>query len=182
MEQIRYERLNAHNFNVNSLDGFIRHQTVREVWRETDGIWRLVPNAFEESWSQEQCRQVAADVAEHMQTDQSAFGAFAGDAVVGFVTVAHRLFGKTARYAQLVCFLVSEPYRRQGIGRKLFALAAEEMQRLGADKLYISAHSSRESQSAYRALGCTPAQEINETLASEEPFDVQLEYSRKESR
>lgn len=182
MGPIRYERLNSHNFTARSLDDFVRHQAVREVWREIDGVWRLVPNSFEEGWSREQCRQAAAEVAAHMESDQSAFGAFAGETVVGFATVSHRLFGETARYAQLVCFQVSEPYRRQGIGRTLFALAEEEMQRLGAEKLYISAHSSKESQAAYRALGCTPAREINETLAAEEPFDVQLEYSGKEER
>ncbi len=47
---------------------------------------------------------------------------------------------------------------------------------MGADKLYISAHSSKESQAAYRALGCSFAEEINEKLAAAEPFDVQLEY------
>lgn len=31
---IRYERLNHENFNSRSLDGFIRRQTVREVWRK----------------------------------------------------------------------------------------------------------------------------------------------------
>ena len=46
----------------------------------------------------------------------------------------------------------------------------------GADKLYISAHSSKESQAAYRALGCTPAEEVNEGLAAAEPYDVQMEY------
>jgi hypothetical protein len=46
----------------------------------------------------------------------------------------------------------------------------------GAEKLYISAHSSKESQAAYRALGCTPAEEVNEGLAAAEPFDVQMEY------
>ena len=55
-------------------------------------------------------------------------------------------------------------------------MACEEARRLGADKLYISAHSSKESQAAYRALGCSFAEEINEELAAAEPFDVQLEY------
>ena len=55
-------------------------------------------------------------------------------------------------------------------------MACEEARRLGADKLYISAHSSKESQAAYRALGCTPAEEVNEGLAAAEPFDVQMEY------
>ena len=48
--------------------------------------------------------------------------------------------------------------------------------RLGADKLYISAHSSKENQAAYKALGCVHAKEINPKLAEEEPCDVQLEY------
>ena len=43
---------------------------------------------------------------------------------------------------------------------------------LDADKLYISAHSSKESQAAYRALGCTRAEEVNAELAAAEPFDI----------
>ena len=68
-----------------------------------------------------------------------------------------------------------EEYRCQGIGRKLFSMACEEARLLGAD-MYISAHSSKESQAAYRALGCTLAEEVNEALAAAEPFDVQMEY------
>lgn len=57
-----------------------------------------------------------------------------------------------------------------------FYQACEEARRLGADKLYISAHSSKESQATYKALGCVHAKEINPKLAEEEPCDVQLEY------
>lgn len=49
---------------------------------------------------------------------------------------------------------------------------------LPADRLHISTHSSKESQAAYRALGCTHAEEINQSLAEKEPFDVQLEYKK----
>ncbi len=173
---IRYERLNTDNFNVNSLDGFIRHQEIHESWRKLDGQWELIPNEFEENWSLEQCREIAADVAIHMESDQTAFGAFLDDEVIGFVTVSHSLFGTTAKHAELVCFQVSEPFRGIGIGKQLFALAASEAEKLGAEKLYISAHSSKESQAAYKALGCTWAAEINEKLAACEPFDVQMEY------
>ena len=61
-------------------------------------------------------------------------------------------------------------------GKALFYQACEEARRLGADKLYISAHSSKENQAAYKALGCVHAKEINPKLAEEEPCDVQLEY------
>jgi hypothetical protein len=42
--------------------------------------------------------------------------------------------------------------------------------------LYISSHSSEESQAVYRAVGCCEAKEINERLAEEEPYDCQLEF------
>ena len=172
----QYKRLDNNNFTGNSLDDFVRHQTVTECWRKIDNDWKLVPNVYEENWSQVQCREIAEDVVHHINLDQTGFGAFDGERIIGFATVSHRIFGAAARYVQLVCFQISEEYRRQGIGRKLFSMACEEARRLGADKLYISAHSSKESQAAYRALGCTPAEEVNERLAAAEPFDVQMEY------
>ncbi len=158
------------------MDDFVRRQTVTACWRKINNDWKLVPNVYEENWSQAQCRKMAEDVARHINLDQTGFGAFDGERIIGFATVSHRIFGAAARYGQLVCFQISEEYRRQGIGRKLFSMACEEARRLGADKLYISGHSSKESQAAYRALGCSFAEEINEEQAAAEPFDVQLEY------
>ena len=172
----QYKRLDNNNFAGNSLDDFVRHQTVTECWRKTENGWELVPNVFEENWSQEKCREIAEEVVHNINLDQTGFGAFDGERLIGFATVSHRIFGVKAKYVQLVCFQVSEEYRRQGIGRKLFSMVCEEARQLGADKLYISAHSSKESQAAYRALGCTPAEEVNEKLAAAEPFDVQMEY------
>ena len=172
----QYKKLDKNNFTGHSLDDFVRHQTVTECWRKMDNEWNLVPNVYEENWSQAKCRDIAEDVVHHINLDQTGFGAFDCERIIGFVTVSHRIFGTSARYVQLVCFQISEEYRRQGIGRELFSMACEEARRLGANKLYISAHSSKESQAAYRALGCTPAEEVNEELAAAEPFDVQMEY------
>ena len=174
--EIHYQRLNGANFTGHSLDDFVRHQTVTECWRKIEGDWELVPNVYEENWSQAQRRKMAEDVVHNINLDQTGFGAFDGRRIIGFATISHRIFGAAARYVQLVCFQISEEYRRQGVGRKLFSMACEEARRLGADKLYISAHSSKESQAAYRALGCSFAEEINEELTAAEPFDVQLEY------
>ena len=55
-------------------------------------------------------------------------------------------------------------------------MACQGARELGASRLYISAHSAKESMAAYRALGCVEAEEINWTLAKKEPCDVQLEY------
>ena len=174
--EYQYRRVDNTNFSGHSLDGFVRRQTVTECWRKINNDWKLVPNAYEENWSQAQCRKMAEEMLRDINLDQTGFGAFDGERIIGFVIVSHRIFGASARYVQLVCFQISEEYRRQGIGRRLFSLACEEARRLGADKLYISAHSSKETQAAYRALGCMPAEEVNEGLAAAEPFDVQMEY------
>ncbi len=176
MRKIQYKRLDTDCFNVHSLDSFVRHQTVTECWRKVDNKWVLVPNPFVENWTIEQCCAIAEDIVQHMNHDQTGFGAFDGERIIGFATVSHDIFGETANYVELVCFQVSEDYRHQGIGKKLFTMICEEAMRLGADKLYISGHSSKESQAAYQALGCRHADEINEILAEKEPFDVQLEY------
>ena len=135
--EIRFSRLDDQNFTGRSLDLFVRHQAVTECWRKTDSGWRLVPILYEENWSLEQCREIAENVRLHMNLDQTGFGAFIGRRIVGFATVSHHLFGATARYVELVCFQISEEYRRRGIGKKLFSMICEEALRLGADKLYI---------------------------------------------
>lgn len=67
--------------------------------------------------------------------------------------------------------------RRQGIGRLLFREAVSAAARMGAEKLYISAHSAAETQAFYRGLGgCLDAREILQFHADKEPYDCQLEY------
>ena len=73
----------------------------------------------------------------------------------------------------LRCQKVLEEERQ---GKRLFELGCDSARGLKAEKLYISAHSSKESQAAYKALGCVHAEEINRKLAEEEPCDVQMEY------
>ncbi len=63
------------------------------------------------------------------------------------------------------------------IGKKLFSIMCEEAKEKGAKKLYISAHSSEETQGFYKTLGCVEAKEYNSKLVAEEPCDCQLEYS-----
>ena len=48
----QYRRLDNNNLTGNSLNDFVRHQTVTEYWRKTDNAWKPVPNVYEEKWSQ----------------------------------------------------------------------------------------------------------------------------------
>lgn len=176
MENISYSKLTKDNFNEHSLDGFIRHQEVKECWRKENGEWTLQPIAFTEEWDSDALREKAADIVGFIGSKGFGYGAFSDEHIVGFITVSDSLFGSCKQYAELVNFQVSEPYRAHGIGRRLFELACEEARNIGVQKLYISAHSSKESQAAYHKLGCTEAEEINKEIAENEPCDVQMEY------
>lgn len=168
--------LNADNFGINSLDDFIRRQKVAECWRKVNGVYALTPVEYTEDASLIERRKLAKRIIDGV-TDgcASAFGAEAENRIVGFALIDRQPFGSRKQYVDLVEFHVSEPFRRRGIGVELFAAACREAKRLGAGKLYISAHSARETIAAYESYGCTFAEEINPTLAEKEPFDLQLE-------
>ncbi len=104
------------------------------------------------------------------------YGAFDGDYLVGFFSIKNGLFGSRSGYLQLSNLHVSYEYRRKGIGKELFHLASQKAQEMGADKLYLSAHSSFETQAFYRSLGCVEALEYNHKLVAREPYDCQLEF------
>lgn len=176
MEQILFRKLTEENFHADSLDDFIRRQQVTECWRRVDGKLTLLPECFVEDWDITKRRSVAGEILSCINGQGFAYGAFSGDVVVGYICVSDKRFGSEGQYIELTLFHVSEPFRRMGIGRELFRLACEEAHKHGAKKLYISAHSSKESQSAYRSLGCVEAEEIDPVIAENEPFDIQMEY------
>ena len=99
-----------------------------------------------------------------------------GESTSGFAVVPGDFIGKEKQYLQLDNMQVSYEYRHKGIGRKLFLLCAEAGKALKAQKLYISAQSSQESQAFYWAMGCVNAEEIIPELFEQEPFDVHMEY------
>jgi len=174
MTDIIFAKLTPENFTPHSLDRFIRLQEVKECWRNVEGELTLVPCAFTEDWDLVRRREVAAEILEGLRTGL-AYGAFSQGEVVGYILVDCTLFGSRSQYAELKLFHVSQPFRRMGIGKELFRLASEGAKAISAEKLYISAQSSKETIAAYHRLGCTQAQEINEQIAQSEPFDLQLE-------
>lgn len=176
--QVEIKRLTRNNFHSDSLDGFIRHQEVTECWRFVAGEWRLCPIAFTEDWDHARLRAEAEDVLHAIDAEYPVVGAVSGGQIIGYAMLGERL-GSQHHYVELVSFHVSAPYRGQGIGRRLFSSICDEARSLGADKLYISAHSSKESQAAYRALGCIHAQEVDAAHAAAEPCDVQMEFDLK---
>lgn len=171
-----YDRLTEACFLEHSLDGFIRRQEVNACWRSTDAGWTLIPCAFTEDWDLRKRRAVAREILALLKGGGFAFGAWEAGQLVGFAAVSGARLGSSGQYAPLELFHVPAPCRGQGVGRTLFGLVCGEARRRGAERLYISAHASAESQAAYRRLGCIDAQEPDPARVAAEPFDVQMEY------
>ncbi|MGN0374227.1 MAG: GNAT family N-acetyltransferase [Butyrivibrio sp.] len=177
METITYSKLTEDNFNETALDDFIRHQEVKECWRQIENELVLVPNYFVEEWDSKKRREIARMILDVIGSGGFAYGAFLDGKVIGYILISNKFFGSDNQYIELIMFHVSEPYRNMGIGKTLFELACGTARETGAKKFYISAHSSKESQAAYRKLGCTEATEINREIAESEPFDIQMEFT-----
>lgn len=144
--------------------------------RKTDGIWQLKDVAFTEEWTEKNYRKVAQDMRKTLENNGIAHGAFFGGRLVGFESTEGELFGKHKEYCNLSYLIISNGYRGRGIGSQLFQSACDFARKIGAKRLYISGHSSEETQSFYKKMGCREAQEYNMRLFELEPYDCQLEY------
>src|SRR5262249_58496505 len=76
-------------------------------------------------------------------------GTFDGDALVGVSVVDTKLIGSAPDHLQLLYLYVSRSVRGQGVGRRLFAEAAEAARALGAKALFISAGPTENSVNFY---------------------------------
>lgn len=106
-----------------------------------------------------------------------ALGAFnEHNELVGFLTLNPKIFGKTNRYLLLDQLFISKPFRKFGIGKKLFDLSVIEARQRGANKIYICAGSSADTIMFYKKIGCHDASEINFELYDQDPRDFHMEF------
>jgi GNAT superfamily N-acetyltransferase len=109
-----------------------------------------------------------------LEEDGSMFGAFDGDALVGFAIYRPRLSPGVAQFAVLH---VSRLYRRQGLGQALSAKVIEAAKRDGAKRLYVSSAPTKGTVEFYQSLGFQPTQEVNRELFELEPEDIHMTMS-----
>ncbi len=92
--------------------------------------------------------------------------------MVGFVMMRNVLVGSKMT---IDSFHLSRDYRHRDIGTKLFEIAKEKGRKAGAENLYVSACSSKETIALYMSMGCRFTNDIIREIAKEEPFDLQIE-------
>ncbi|MBG0785398.1 MAG: GNAT family N-acetyltransferase [Anaerolineaceae bacterium] len=172
---MEYQELQAEMINRELFAHFTRHQVVSQCWRKVDGQWCIKDIAFTDDWDEADYRTLIACLQSTLAGGGVVFGAFEGGRLKGFASVEAKLFGKNKGYLDLTSLHVSEDVRGKGIGKALFRLSKAWAMEHGAQKLYISAHSSVETQAFYKAMGCVEAVEYNEAHVEAEPCDCQME-------
>lgn len=174
---IQIKELTHADLHGDLLRGFDRTQQVNLVWRVIDGVKQVVACVFTESWDERQLRDIVlGDFAETMEFGGKVFLAYEENRLMGFAALGGEALGMDGEYLQLIQLQVSLPERGKGLGKKLFFHCVEMAKEMGARKLYISGHSSVETQAFYKKVGCVDAVWIFEAQVEGEPFDIQLEY------
>ena len=103
------------------------------------------------------------------------WGLFDHKELIGVAVLGSRLIGKARDKIQLKFLHISQAYRSQGFGKRLFQQAQAEAARRGAKQLYISAIPSEHTINFYLRLGCRVTTDIDPELFALEPDDIHLE-------
>ncbi len=175
-ESIYFTELKESEIGESLFVNFNRYQDVKKCWRKENGKWILKEVVFTEQWGSDEYKKLIECLKNTVKTGGALFAAFCGDILVGFASIESAFFGSQKEYLELSSIHTSYEYRGTGIGKKLFSLVCEKAKEMGAKKLYISAHSSQETQAFYETMGCVEALEYNDGLVAKEPCDCQLEY------
>ncbi|MDE6853331.1 MAG: GNAT family N-acetyltransferase [Lachnospiraceae bacterium] len=172
---MEYRTLHADELCRDLFQDFIRHQNVTKCWRKENNKWIIKNAPFVDDWTEADYRTLIACLQNTIATGGFVYAAFDQEKLKGFVSVESDLFGGEQKYLDLSSIHISEDRRNQGIGTALFLAAKEWAKKKGADKLYISAHSSVESQAFYQKMGCREAELYHQKHVENEPYDCQLE-------
>ncbi len=172
---MQYREISADEMNRELFQNFIRRQVVTKCWRKEDGEWKIKDVPFIDDWTEEDYATLVSCLKNTILTGGFVYGAFSEEKLKGFVSVESTLFGGEQRYLDLSSIHVSEDMRGCGIGKVLFLSAKDWAKEKGAKKMYISSHSSIESQAFYKAMGCVEAEVYCQKHVEEEPCDCQLE-------
>ena len=172
---IQYRNLSDNELTPELFNDFIRHQVVKKCWRKENNQWIIKDIPFIDNWDKKDYQYLVSCLKHTVITGGFVYAAFYCEMLKGFVSVESGLFGGEQKYLDLSSIHVSEDMRGKGIGAVLFLAAKEWAKNQGAKKLYISAHSSVETQAFYKKMGCSEAQVYHKEHVEKEPYDCQLE-------
>lgn len=122
---IQYRAVGRAELTPRLFAAFDRRQEVVNCYRRgADGAWRVRPDPFLDDWSAEDYRFLTECLIRTLERGGAVFGAFVCGALKGFCSVEAPPLGSRGQYRDLSSLHVSRELRGQGMGKKLFTLAA----------------------------------------------------------
>ncbi len=124
------------------------------------------PASYGDRW-----RELARWTRERVLAGGVAFGAFAGDRLVGFIALQYRLAEDVALLAAL---WVSRELRRQGVAAALTRQVVRAAEESGATAIYVSGAPTESAQGFYRSQGFRPTPFVHMEMYQREPEDIHM--------
>jgi GNAT superfamily N-acetyltransferase len=154
-----------------------RTEVIERVYRVEEGKLVLRPDYFHaHGWPPGSISETMPRLLDCHAYGGEFWAMFDGEKLVAAAVLEARFIGAERDTLQLKWLHVSNGYRDQGVGRRLFLHAAERARLRGARRMYISATPSEHTVDFYRNLGCVLSPEPDPALFALEPEDIHLEY------
>ncbi len=154
-----------------------RAEVIENVYHFRDGKLVLEPEFYDmQGWSTGEPEHYHPLLEDCFMRGGHFFGAFGNDRLIGVAILESQFIGSKKDTLQLKFLHASSGYRKQGLGRRLFSVAADQARGMGAAKMYISSTPSENTVHFYFHMRCWLAEEIDEELFAFEPEDIHLEY------
>jgi GNAT superfamily N-acetyltransferase len=154
-----------------------RSEVHDHIYKVVEGRLILVPAYFEiPGWHPKMIESDTIKLRDCFDRGGIFRGVFDGDALIGASVIDTKLIESAPHHLQLLYLYVSRAVRGQGVGRTLFAEAAEAAGSLGAKALYISATPTENTVNFYLHRGASLVTDPDPDLFAAEPDDVHLTY------
>jgi predicted N-acetyltransferase YhbS len=154
-----------------------RSEVHDHIYKVVEGRLILVPAYFEiPGWHPKVIESDTIKLRDCFDRDGIFRGAFDGDALIGVSVIDTKPIESAPDHLQLLFLHVSRSVRGQGVGRTLFAEAADTARSLGAKGLYISATPTENTVNFYLHRGAALVADPDPGLFAAEPDDVHLTY------
>jgi predicted N-acetyltransferase YhbS len=153
-----------------------RSEVIDRVYRFRNGEPTLEPEHYDMTgWPTGAAEKRTPILVDCLYRGGWMYGLFDQEKLIGFSVLESKFIGRAKDQLQLKSLHVSRPYRKHGLGRRLFESTMIEARARGAKRLYISAMYSENTINFYLRLGCVVTREIDANLFALEPEDIHLE-------
>ena len=166
----------------------LRRDEIERVWsidrrERIEGIYKLVDGALAlthqlinvEGWPPGEADKYTPILKHCFDRGGWFLGAFDTATLVGVVVLDNKFIGQGRDQLQLEFLHVSNSYRHEGLGARLFELAKKKARERRAKWLYISATPSENTVNFYLRRGCSLVATPDPALFALEPEDIHLE-------